>query len=377
ADVQALGGGEHVEDADALVAAGVPAERQAAGGVERGDALAADGALAGAVAAEGVVGPAEVAADVDGGVGDLHGVAGVAARVVDPGGLLAAAGRGALPAGVGVAQLGRAAVGARGRHDEELAVGREVDVAHVGVERLGALVAAAGGVPAGELRLLAGAVDHDDLAPGGAVDRAEVGGADELGPGGADVHLVELGDAAARLGPGELQVEEVVARTGLRVQRREGGPGRAADRVEGAGDVQPAADEAQVADPGAELRVERGDRGAGLGVEPGEDEVAVAVDLAEVAADVEGLPVRGGQQRAGLALVEVRREVRVGRAGRGVEGEQAVAGQRRLAAAGLLDPGERAADVDPVADLDDRLDRAVQDLGRVVGRVVTDHAPVV
>ena len=68
------------------LAAGVPGERHAALGVEGGDAHAVEGARALAVTAggDGVVRPALVAGDVDGGAGDGDGAQGVATGVVGP-----------------------------------------------------------------------------------------------------------------------------------------------------------------------------------------------------------------------------------------------------------------------------------------------------
>ena len=136
ADPEPLAGREHRLGAHAAGAARVPRQRQAVDRVEGGDALARHGARAGLVALEGVVLPAHVAADVDGAAGHGDAVRRVATGVVDPGRVVARAGR--LPAGRRVAQRAGARAArerAGGRDHEVAAVRGEVDVAHERVER--------------------------------------------------------------------------------------------------------------------------------------------------------------------------------------------------------------------------------------------------
>ena len=85
-------------------------------------------------------GPALVAADVDRGVGPGHGGQRVAARVVRPVALHVGASGGCVPSTRGVTEE-RRVVGAGGDHPEAAAVGGEVDVTHVGLERVRAAVA--------------------------------------------------------------------------------------------------------------------------------------------------------------------------------------------------------------------------------------------
>src|SRR5690606_27126735 len=95
-----------------------------------------------AVAAEGVVVPPLVTAQVSDRLGHGHRKESVTAGVVDPCRRLALTCLGEVPTGGGVAQCpGRGAVcrlsageGAGGHNDEELAVLGYLDVAHVGVE---------------------------------------------------------------------------------------------------------------------------------------------------------------------------------------------------------------------------------------------------
>src|SRR5690606_26018425 len=125
ADEQALGVGDQCLDAVAERPRRGPRERLAGLGVDGADAGTRDRAGARVVAALGVVEPALVPADVDGGAGDRGGQQRVAAGPVDPGGLLAGTGPVGLPARGGVAHLPGAVGAAGGDDDEVLAVGGE------------------------------------------------------------------------------------------------------------------------------------------------------------------------------------------------------------------------------------------------------------
>src|SRR5215213_7664077 len=226
ADPQALGGGHEREGANAAVAARVPGQGQAVDRVEGGDALAGDRARAGLVGGEAVVHPPLVAADVDRGPGDGHAVEGVAAGVVDPGRLLAGPRGPQLPARGGVAQAA-GPVGAGGPDHEVAAVGRDVDIAHVGVEHRGALLLEAGGCPVGDADRGGGQVEDDDLVALQAGHVRPVADGDQPGAVGADVEVVDVDGAGA--GTGEGQVDVVAQGPGDRVDGGQGGAGHAVD----------------------------------------------------------------------------------------------------------------------------------------------------
>ncbi|GAT68120.1 hypothetical protein PS9374_03781 [Planomonospora sphaerica] len=372
ADPQPLRGRGQVEHADPERPGRVPGQRDAVDRVEGREARPGDGPGTGGVAPERVVGPAEVAADVDRLRGHGHRVAGVAAGVVDPGRVEVRARGVGLPPRVGVAEFGRAAgVGARRRHHEEPAVRRVVHVAHVGVEGAGAGRLVAGGVPVRRLGALAGQVELDDLPAVLPADGGEVAHRHQARLVRRDVELEDLRGAAV-LRPGEGQVHERVARAGVGVEGRQGGLRRAVHGREGAPDVQPAPRQPHVEHPRAERRGEARQHLPVRHVEPGQHPVGSPVDLPEGAADVDRLTVGSRQQRLDLTA-HVRREGRVQASRRGVEGEEPVAGLHGLVVP-LADLGEAAAHEDPVADLDDGVDPAVQGVRREVRRVRGDDA---
>ncbi|GAT71499.1 hypothetical protein PS9374_07191 [Planomonospora sphaerica] len=372
ADPQPLRGRGQVEHADPERPGRVPGERHAGERVQSRQARPRDRSLARLVRGVGVVGPAEVAADVDRVGGDADGVGRVAAGVVDPGGVEVGTGRRGLPARLGVAELGRAArVGARRRHHEEPAVRRVVHVAHVAVEGAGADGLVAGGVPVRRLGALAGQVELDDLPAVLPADGGEVAHRHQARLVRRDVHL-QHGRGAAVLRPGEGEIHERVARAGVRVDGRQGGLRRAAHRLEGAADVQPTPRQPQVVDPGAHRRGEAGQRLPVGDVQPGESPVGGPVDLPEGAADVDRLTVGSRQQRFHLAF-DVRGEHGVDGARGGVEGEQALARENGRGVV-LPDLGELASDIDLAADLHDGVDLPVQDVGRPVDGVVGHDA---
>ena len=127
---------QEVEDADAAVTGGVPGQRQAVDRVEGRDAGPVDRTLAGLVGGERVVLPAGVAAGVDDGVGDLDRVRRVAAGVVDPRRLRPPRRSRRCRTGRCCRRPCPAPPYAPVVDDhEEAAVGGEVEVAHVAVER--------------------------------------------------------------------------------------------------------------------------------------------------------------------------------------------------------------------------------------------------
>src|SRR5215208_3792706 len=369
ADPEALGGGDEGEGAHAAVTPGVPGQGQAVDRVEGGDALAGDRARAGLVGGEAVVHPALVAADVDRGPGDGHTVEGVAAGVVDPGRLLAGPRGPQLPAGGGVAQAA-GPVGAGGPDHEVAAVGRDVDIAHVGVEHRGALLLEAGGGPVGDADRGGGQVEDDDLVALQAGHERPVADGDQPAAVGADVEVVDVDSAGA--GAGEGQVDVVAQGPGDRVDGGQGGAGHAVDGLEGAADVEAAAAHGHVLDPGVGLALEGGDPGAVAEAELDQALLGDPVDLGEAAAGEHVQPVGGDGQRLDLG-VEHGRERGVDRPGGGVEGEDVAPGDRRCRRGGTGHLGELAPGDDLVPDLDDGGDLAVEHVRRLVRRVARHH----
>jgi hypothetical protein len=96
------------------------------------------------------------------------------------------------------------------------------------------------------------------------------------------------------------------------------------------------------------------------------------VDLGEAAAGEHVQAVGGHGQRLDLA-VEDRRERGVDRPGGGVEGEDVAPGDRRRRRGRAGDLGELAAGDDPVADLGDGGDLAVEHVRCPVRRVARHH----
>ena len=118
-------------------------------------------------------------------------------------------------------------------------------------------------------------------------------------------------------------------------------------------DPEGVADEAQVVDAGAQrLVLEGGDDRAVGDLDQGELLLRDTVDRRELATDVDRLPVSGQRERGDLA-VDGGREARRDDAGRGVEGREA---GTRVGRGPSDELGERAADDDQVAHLDDGLD---------------------
>ena len=384
ADPEPLARREHRLGTHPARPAGVPRQREPVDRVEGGDARPGHGPRTGLVALEGVVEPAHVPTDVDGAPGDGHAVRRVATGVVDPRRVVARAGR--LPAGDRVAERpgpGPARERARRRDDEVGAVRGEVDVAHEGVERACAGVAGpleAVGGPRGERRRGATGVEHGHLRARLATDGGEVADGDEARAVGGHVEALDVGRAAAVVGgvvdPGERDVDRGQDGAGGGIEGRQGTAGRRGpggpDAGEPAADVDPRTADDDLVDLRAGDGVEGGDHGSGGGELDDALDGAVAADRAERSRGVDVGAV--GVQRVDRAA-EVGVERRVDGAGRGVEGEDPVADQVVTGVAegvGGTHRGEGPGRDDLVAHLGDRVDGAVHDVRRDVGRVGRD-----
>ena len=167
--------------------------------------------------------------------------------------------------------------------------------------------------------------------------------------------------------------EVAVLRSGRGVDGAERLLGHSGDVGELPGQPEPVADDLEVADvpadgPWPERRVTVPGRNVGLEQAARHRD---AVRRAEPATDVDRRTVRGGLHLVD-DVVGVGVEVGADRPGRRVEREDPVARHDR-AGGGLADLREVAPDDHHVADLDDRVDRAVQDVrGEVRGILVHD-----
>ena len=340
------------------------------------------GAHAAAGGVVGVVDPLLVPARVDRGAGGQHAVEAVAAGRVGPRGRLTRASAAEFPPRHRVAQA-VGVVAARG-HDRDVgAVGRDVDVAdpmreHAcapGPRRHDARVVEREqiGAPRREGRRVRRQVHDRDLGAGLTAGGVEVAGRHQRAAVRRDVELPDLRRAADRVA-GERDVQGRVGGAGREVERGQPRAGLSADRRELAAGVQAAVPAHEVVDVAVRVRREaRHQLAVGQAQAREPVEVRAAVDRGVPATDVDRRAV--GPGREGLdGLVERGPEVRIDHPGRGVEGEQVVAGEVRRAA-GVLHGGERAAHDHSVADDGQRVDAAVGDVrGEVRGVRTHDGA---
>ena len=162
---------------------------------------------------------------------------------------------------------------------------------------------------------------------------------------------------------------------GREVERGQARPGLAADRRELAAGVEAAVPAHEVVDVAVRVGREARHRAAVGQAQPSEPvEVAAAVDRGVPATDVDRRAVGPGCERLDR-LVERGTEVGIDDPGRGVEGEQVVAGEVRRTA-GVLHRGEGPADDHAVADDGQRVDAAVADVRGEVRWVRTDDGAV-
>ena len=300
---------------------------------------------------------------------DLGRVARVATGVVHPA-------SGSMPAdsspsskpGIGVARtVGRVAAG--GGDDGERTALVDVEVAHVGVERVAAVRRVEVGVPVAHRDRIGGEVEQRDLVAGAPLDRGEVADDGHSVARRRDLHLDDVRRATVPR-PRHREVELGGERTGGGVEAGEVAAALAADGGEQPTDVErgPTSRMSRTT-PSTPLALNVAHERPVGQLHPRHLAAVRRVHRVEVAADVHRRAVaRRDHRRDGT--VEHRSEVRVDQAGGGVERSDVVAVEHLTAVLrGVGDLGERATDDHGVAHLPDRVDLAVEHVRGEVRRV--------